>query len=120
MQKLTRHLLTLNRTCFLRSACMPITQMLYIKPLTPFSSAPKNEDPVKYNFDADQIKGTTRGRGGLMLMAFTCSKCETKQAKTFSKESYEHGVVLLRCDGCENLHLIADNLGWFRDNKVNI
>ena len=53
-------------------------------------------------------------------MAFTCTKCETKQAKTFSKESYEQGVVLLRCDGCENLHLIADNLGWFRDSKVNI
>jgi mitochondrial protein import protein ZIM17 len=55
-----------------------------------------------------------------MLMAFTCSKCETKQAKTFSKDSYQNGVVLLRCEGCDNLHLIADNLGWFRDNKVNI
>jgi protein import protein ZIM17 len=53
-------------------------------------------------------------------MAFTCSKCETKQAKTFSKESYTQGVVLVRCDGCNNLHLIADNLGWFRDTKVNI
>lgn len=53
-------------------------------------------------------------------MAFTCSKCETKQAKTFSKDSYQNGVVLLRCEGCDNLHLIADNLGWFRDNKVNI
>jgi len=53
-------------------------------------------------------------------MAFTCSKCETKQARTFSKESYEKGVVLLRCEGCDNLHLIADNLGWFRDEKVNI
>jgi flavoprotein len=82
----------------------------------------KDEPPkkVSYTFDADQIKGTTRGRGGLMLMAFTCSKCETKQARTFSKESYEQGVVLLRCEGCDNLHLIADNLGWFRDNKVNI
>lgn len=53
-------------------------------------------------------------------MAFTCSKCETKQARTFSKESYEKGVVLIRCEGCESHHLIADNLGWFRDEKVNI
>ena len=53
-------------------------------------------------------------------MAFTCSKCETKQARTFSKDSYTKGVVLLRCGGCDNLHLIADNLGWFRDSKTNI
>ena len=37
-----------------------------------------------------------------------------------SKKSYEKGVVLIRCDGCDNLHLIADNLGWFRDEKINI
>ena len=53
-------------------------------------------------------------------MAFTCCKCETKQARTFSKESYNKGVVLLRCGGCDNLHLIADNLGWFRDGSTNI
>ena len=29
-------------------------------------------------------------------------------------------MVLLRCGGCDNLHLIADNQGWFRDEKVNI
>ena len=53
-------------------------------------------------------------------MAFTCAKCDTKQARTFSKDSYTKGVVLLRCGGCDNLHLIADNLGWFRDGKTNI
>ena len=37
-----------------------------------------------------------------------------------SKKSYEKGVVLIRCDGCDNLHLIADNLGWFRDSKTNV
>lgn len=76
--------------------------------------------PVSYTFNADEIKGTTRGKGGLLLMAFTCGKCETKQARTFSKDSYTKGVVLLRCGGCDNLHLVADNLGWFRDGKTNI
>jgi protein import protein ZIM17 len=27
---------------------------------------------------------------------------------------------LIRCEGCDNLHLIADNLGWFKDEKTNI
>ena len=53
-------------------------------------------------------------------MAYTCAKCDTKQARTFSKHSYEHGVVLIRCESCDSLHLIADNLGWFEDEKVNI
>jgi len=54
------------------------------------------------------------------LIAYTCGKCETQQARTFSRHSYEKGVVLIRCESCDSLHLIADNLGWFRDKKVNI
>ncbi|KAJ3126340.1 hypothetical protein HK098_007604 [Nowakowskiella sp. JEL0407] len=30
-----------------------------------------------------------------------------------SKNAYTKGVVLIRCDGCNNLHLIADHLGWY-------
>ena len=28
--------------------------------------------------------------------------------------------MLIRCEGCDSLHLIADNLGWFHDEKSNI
>ena len=54
------------------------------------------------------------------MMAYTCTHngCGTKQARTFSKNSYEKGVVLVRCEGCNNLHLIADNLGWFENDGV--
>jgi len=38
----------------------------------------------------------------------------------FTKRSYHHGVVLIKCEGCEGIHLIADNLGWFEDTSVNI
>lgn len=56
----------------------------------------------------------------VLSIIFTCNVCQTRQAKTMSKKSYEQGVVLIRCDGCENLHLISDNLGWFRDKKTNV
>ena len=68
----------------------------------------------------EDIKGTRGAANGLLLMAYTCGKCEHKQVRTFSRKSYEEGVVLVRCENCDSLHLIADNLGWFEDQKVNI
>ncbi|XP_031379591.1 uncharacterized protein LOC116194835 [Punica granatum] len=48
-----------------------------------------------------------------LAMVFTCKVCETRSVKTACRESYEKGVVVVRCGGCNNLHLIADRLGWF-------
>ncbi|KAI9477393.1 hypothetical protein IWW42_004656 [Coemansia sp. RSA 1085] len=55
-----------------------------------------------------------------LLIGFTCKVCSHRQHKTMSKNAYQKGVVLIQCDGCKNRHLIADNLGWFRDRNVNI
>ena len=56
----------------------------------------------------------------VMIIVFTCRVCNTRAARTISKEAYNHGVVMIRCPGCNNLHLIADHLGYFDDNSTNI
>lgn len=54
-----------------------------------------------------------------MGIQFTCKVCDHQLRKTFTRQSYEQGVVIIRCDSCLNLHLIADNLGWFKDLTQN-
>ncbi|CAF1002187.1 unnamed protein product [Rotaria sp. Silwood1] len=61
-------------------------------------------------------KGEETKRMGIQ---FTCKVCDHKLQKTFTRQSYEQGVVIIRCDSCLNLHLIADNLGWFKDLTQN-
>ncbi|CAM9393448.1 unnamed protein product [Ectocarpus fasciculatus] len=61
------------------------------------------------------VPGSEQTREEKMTVVFTCTVCETRTAKTFAKLSYEKGVVLARCPGCHNIHLIADRLGWFEE-----
>ncbi|CAK9025953.1 UDP-N-acetylglucosamine transporter (Golgi UDP-GlcNAc transporter) (Solute carrier family 35 member A3) [Durusdinium trenchii] len=70
-------------------------------------------------------KRSTRKERARLAMAFTCTyagecKQDSEQArrtvKLISKQSYEHGVVLVKCP-CDKLHLVADNLGWFGEEK---
>lgn len=50
-------------------------------------------------------------------MIFTCTVCDTRSARSFTKKAYNVGVVLIRCETCDSLHLVADNLGWFDSDK---
>jgi hypothetical protein len=50
-------------------------------------------------------------------IAFTCNVCDERVTRTFLKQSYEKGVVIIKCPKCLNHHIIADNLGWFSDLK---
>jgi hypothetical protein len=50
-----------------------------------------------------------------MAISFTCNVCQERMMRTFHKQSYEKGVVIIKCVKCLNHHIIADNLGWFTD-----
>ncbi|XP_015598842.1 uncharacterized protein C24H6.02c [Cephus cinctus] len=55
-------------------------------------------------------------------LSFVCKRCKSRNNKIISRLAYTNGIVIVRCDGCKNNHLIADNLGWFghTEGKMNI
>lgn len=61
-----------------------------------------------------------KSSGEKLILMFTCNVCDTRSARKISKQSYEHGVVVVRCAPCQNLHLISDKLGIFEDRGWNI
>nr|VZI49177.1 unnamed protein product [Spirometra erinaceieuropaei] len=50
-----------------------------------------------------------------MSIEFTCNKCKNRTKKYFSKLAYTKGLVIIRCPSCQALHLIADNIGWIKE-----
>jgi protein import protein ZIM17 len=69
---------------------------------------------------SDNSEGNKQSLGKVkakLQIVFTCKKCNTRSSKIISKHAYEKGVVIVRCDGCKNNHLIADNLNWFQDTS---
>jgi hypothetical protein len=66
-----------------------------------------------------EIPGAQKG-GRKLAIVFTCTVCDTRSAKQFTEQAYTNGVVLVRCPGCENLHLIADRLGYFQEEDWDL
>lgn len=77
---------------------------------------------VEMNKESPTNKSVTALPLEKMNIQFTCNVCGTRNNKYFTRTAYEHGLVIIRCDGCGNQHVIADNLGWIKrmEGKKNI
>lgn len=56
----------------------------------------------------------------MLMLAFTCKKCDTRSSHVLSKQGYEEGTILVQCPDCKSRHLIADHLKIFSDNRIKL
>lgn len=54
------------------------------------------------------------------IPCYADDSCQKRSEETFSKQSYHHGTVIIRCEGCRNLHLIADHLKIISEARVEL
>ncbi|XP_053674570.1 DNL-type zinc finger protein-like [Anopheles nili] len=79
---------------------------------TPFCTASPLAGNAQNTTDSDELGKLERRKMSLM---YTCKVCNHRNMNMISKQAYEKGVVIVTCEGCNNHHLIADNLNWFTD-----
>jgi protein import protein ZIM17 len=87
---------------------------------TSLSTSSRTEDEHEHADDHDplaNIPGAEKG-GRKLAIVYTCKVCNTRSAQKFTQQAYDHGVVMCRCPGCDNYHLIADRLGYFEDSSA--
>ena len=91
-----------------------------LKTLPSFKSLSKiklNQFSIKSNLLLTTANNNNNNNNNLprMAISFVCKVCNERLMRTFLKQTYEKGVVLIKCPKCLNHHIIADNLGWFSD-----
>ncbi|KAE8215038.1 hypothetical protein CF327_g1663 [Tilletia walkeri] len=79
-------------------------------PAPPATTSDKSSSPGSSSQPIGEIKPR-------LSLTFTCTvtDCGHRSTHEFSKQAYTRGIVLVKCPGCNNRHLIADHLGWFTE-----
>jgi len=90
-----------------------------VKPTEPPVETTKREPTTAATLaDTTTVQPLPENLEPRLSMTFTCTApgCSRRSTHQFSRRAYERGIVLVQCPGCQNRHLIADHLGWFKDN----
>lgn len=101
----------------LNLAMQEVTQQSSAAGSSTTNTTTEKEDATTHTLNLDSIPGTSKGKRQLAII-YTCNVCNTRAAKKFTEQAYNHGVVLVRCPNCQSLHLIADRLGFFTDSNT--
>lgn len=82
------------------------------------SNSAQTSSPPATTSSSNSVMETLEPR---LSITFTCTvaDCGERSTHQFTKRAYERGLVLVECPGCKNRHLIADHLGWFKDDTEN-
>ncbi|KAL4955544.1 DNL zinc finger-domain-containing protein [Aspergillus filifer] len=84
---------------------------------SPLTDRPSNPDTDAANAEQNR---TRREKEPAYQLTFTCKPCGERSTHRISKHGYHRGTVLIRCPGCENRHVISDNLKIFFEHKMTL
>eukprot|EP00956_Cyclotella_meneghiniana_P003803 scaffold4601_cov51-Cyclotella_meneghiniana.AAC.3 len=98
------------------------------EPASPFALPPIGASSYCDSADNNGMSSTNRANlseisNGIKISAdqvasrkfqlqYTCKICNTRNSIKVTRIAYRKGIVIAKCKGCDNKHLIADNLNW--------
>lgn len=115
------------RTVVPRPQCYPPCSLhssgsTLLNTLRSYSSSPLSSDapdsPSAIRRSSEQSSNDTDEPRYSITFTCTVAKCGERTSHMFTKHAYHNGIVIIQCPGCKNRHLIADNLGWFKDERT--
>ena len=106
-------ILLLNRKSNQFSSFQPHASLNCALPVLSHTQIQKRYFSLKKNLSAKSAQFKLGDVTPRLAISYKCKVCGTQNVQSFSRKSYDEGIVIVQCEGCKSNHLIADNLGWF-------